>query len=98
MSKVLIYDGRKFLILETIASLPGFGMAPEGHLSYSAGLNIRARRTPPCSVLGRIDPIPPKGLPPLPTCHRQSSSLPVAPTRAKRVRGVGTRPIGTSNT
>ena len=29
---------------ETIASLPGFGMAPEGHLSYSADLNMRARR------------------------------------------------------
>ena len=28
------------LILETIASLPGFGMAPVGHLSYSAGPNI----------------------------------------------------------
>jgi hypothetical protein len=25
---------------ETIASLPGFGMAPEGHLSYSSGPNI----------------------------------------------------------
>ena len=46
---------------ETIASLPGFGMAPEGHLAYSAGLNMRARRTPSCLVLGRIDPIPPQG-------------------------------------
>src|SRR5215471_2568016 len=35
---------------ETIASLPGFGMAPEGHLAYSAGLNMRARRTPSCLV------------------------------------------------
>src|SRR5262249_18685936 len=25
---------------ETIASLPGFGMAPEGHLSYSSSPNI----------------------------------------------------------
>ena len=83
---------------ETIASLPGFGMAPEGHLSYSAGLNMRARRTQPCSVRGRIDPIPPKGLPRLQTCHRQRSSLLGAPTRAKPVRVVVTRPIGTSNT
>ena len=49
------------LYLETIASLPGFGMAPVGHLSYSADPNIRARRTTPCSVRVRIDPIPPKG-------------------------------------
>jgi cellulose biosynthesis protein BcsQ len=39
----------------------GFGMAPEEHMSYSAGLYIRARRTQLCSVRGRIDPIPPKG-------------------------------------
>jgi hypothetical protein len=45
---------------ETIASLPGFGMAPEGHLSYSFGPNIRTGRTKPCSVRVRIDPIPPK--------------------------------------
>src|SRR5215831_13163479 len=88
---------QKSSLFETIASLPGFGMAPEGHLSYSAGLNIRARRTPPCSVRVRIDPIPPKGLPPLQTCHRQRSSLPVAPTRDKHVRGAVTRPIGTSS-
>ena len=51
---------------ETIASLPGlvpgFGMAPEGYLSYSAGPNIRPRRTQPWAVRERIDPIPPKGL------------------------------------
>jgi hypothetical protein len=46
--------------LETIVSLPGFGMAPEGHLSYSSGPNIRARRTKPCAVRVRIDPILPK--------------------------------------
>jgi hypothetical protein len=46
---------------ETIASLPGFGMAPVAHLSYSTGPNMRAGRTQPCSVRGRIDPIPPKG-------------------------------------
>ena len=45
---------------ETIASLPGFGMAPEGYLSYSSGPNIRAGRTKPCSVRVRIDPIPPQ--------------------------------------
>ena len=33
-------DHRKVKNLETIASLPGFGMAPEDHLSYSAGPNI----------------------------------------------------------
>src|SRR5438270_13156965 len=32
---------------ETIASLPGFGMAPEGQLSYSSGLHICTGRTPP---------------------------------------------------
>jgi hypothetical protein len=26
--------------LETIASLPGFGMAPEGHFLYSSGPNM----------------------------------------------------------
>src|SRR2546426_7187285 len=81
---------------ETIASIPGFGMAPVGHLSYSAGPNMRAGRTQPCSVRVYIDPIPPKGRPRLPTCHRQSSSLSVAPTSDKPVRVVGTRPIGTS--
>ena len=82
---------------ETIASLPGFGMAPEGHLSYSSGPNMRARRIKPCSVRVRIDPIPLKGLPRLQTCHRQRSSHTGAPTRDKRVHGVGTRPIGTSS-
>src|SRR5438132_37903 len=43
------------LISETIASLPGFGMAPEGHLSYSFGPNIRTGRTKPCSVRVCID-------------------------------------------
>ena len=52
-------DNVKFL--ETIASLPGFGMAPIGHLSYSAGPTMRARRTQPCAVRVRIDPIPAKG-------------------------------------
>src|SRR5215813_11115861 len=83
---------------ETIASVPGFGMAPEGHLSYSAGLNMRARRTQPCSVRGRIDPIPLKGFLQFPTCHRQRSSLPVAPPRVKRVHVVGIRLIETSST
>ncbi len=46
---------------ETIASLPGFGMAPVGHLSYSADLTMRARRPQPCLVRVRIDPIPAKG-------------------------------------
>jgi len=46
---------------ETIASLPGFGMAPVGHLSYSAAPNMRVGRTQPCSVQVHIDPIPPKG-------------------------------------
>ena len=45
---------------ETIASLPGFGMGPEGHFSYSFGPNIRTGRTKPCAVRVRIDPIPPK--------------------------------------
>src|SRR2546426_9089303 len=85
------------LLHETIASLPGFGMAPEGHLSYSSGPNIRARRTKPCSVQVRIDPIPPKGLPRLQTCHRQRSSLPVAPTSAKPVRVAVTRHTGISS-
>src|SRR5215467_12938986 len=49
-------------------------MAPEGHLSYSAGLYMRARRAQLCSVRGHIDPIPPMGLPLLPTCHRQRSA------------------------
>ena len=47
--------------VETIASIPGLGMAPVGHLSYSADSNMRVRRIPPCSVRGRIDPITPKG-------------------------------------
>jgi hypothetical protein len=72
--------------LETIASLPGFGMAPEGHLSYSSGPNIRPGRTQPCSVRVRIDPIPPKALRQLLTCHRQRSSWTVAPTSGKPVR------------
>ena len=46
---------------ETIASLPGFGMVPEGHVSSSAGPNRRTRRTKPGSVRVRIDPIPAKG-------------------------------------
>src|SRR2546425_13196539 len=79
--------------IETIASLPGFGMAPEGHLSYSAGPNMRARRIKPCSVRVRIDPIPLKGLPRLQTCHRQRSSHTGAPTRDKRVHGGGTTHI-----
>src|SRR6266481_3613040 len=43
-------SGRNTPFFETIASLPGFGMAPEGHLSYSFGPNIRTGRTKPCSV------------------------------------------------
>ena len=47
--------------IETIASLPGFGMVPEGHVSSSAGPNRRTRRTKPGSVRVRIDPIPAQG-------------------------------------
>jgi hypothetical protein len=90
--------GATIVLWETIASLPGFGMAPKGHLSYSSGPNMRARRTKPCSVQVRIDPIPLKGSPRLLTCPSQRSSLPVAPTRDKRVRVVVTRPRGTSST
>src|SRR4029453_16884671 len=71
--------GRTHTYFETIASLPGFGMAPEGHLSYSFGPNIRTGRTKPCLVRVGIDPIPPKELRLLPTCHPQKSSLTVAP-------------------
>src|SRR5262252_9555840 len=77
--------------LETIASLPGFGMALEGHLSYSFGPNIPLGRIKPCSVRVRIDPILPKELLRLPTCHRQRSSLTVAPTSGKPVRVARTR-------
>jgi hypothetical protein len=80
--------------LETIVSLPGFGMAPVRRLSYSSDPNMRARRTKPCSVRGRIDLIPPKGLPRLQTCHHQRSSLPVVPPNAKRVLGAVTRLTG----
>src|SRR5262252_9834894 len=76
---------------ETIASLPGFGMALEGHLSYSFGPNIPLGRIKPCSVRVRIDPILPKELLRLPTCHRQRSSLTVAPTSGKPVRVARTR-------
>jgi hypothetical protein len=55
------WDGKYHGVFETIAFLPGFGMAPVGYVSYSAGPNMRAGRTKPCSVRGRIDPIPPKG-------------------------------------
>ena len=41
--------------------MPGFGMAAAGPLSYSFGPNLYARRTQPCLVRVRIDPIPPKG-------------------------------------
>jgi hypothetical protein len=49
------------LKMETIASVPDFGMAPEGPVSYSSRPNMRARRTKPWSVRACIDPIPPKG-------------------------------------
>src|SRR5258705_3000226 len=78
-------------VKETIASLPGFGMAPEGHLSYSAGPNIRAGRTKPYSVRVRIDPIPLKGLLRLHTCHRQRPSLTSAPASDKPVLVARTR-------
>src|SRR5437667_10059184 len=84
-------------IIETIASLPGFGMAPEGQLSYSAGPNVRARRTKPCSVRVRIDPIPPKGLPQLQTCPCQRSSLTGAPTSDTPVLVARTRLTGISS-
>ena len=51
----------KLQFVRDCSGATGFGMAPEGHLSYSAGLHMRARRTQLCSVRGRIDPIPPKG-------------------------------------
>src|SRR5215831_6717008 len=76
---------------ETIASLPGFGMALVGHLSYSFGPNIPLGRIKPCSVRVRIDPILPKELLRLPTCHRQRSSLTGAPTSGKPVRVARTR-------
>ena len=66
-------------------------MAPEGHLSYSSGPNICTERTKPCSVRVHIDPIPPKALRQLLTCHRQRSSRPVAPTSGKSVRVARTR-------
>ncbi len=47
--------------LETIASLPGFIMAFEEHVSYSLGPNIRTREAKPCLVQVRIDPISAKG-------------------------------------
>src|SRR5262245_18616793 len=80
--------------IETIVSLPGFGMAPVRRLSYSSAPNMRARRTKPCSVRGRIDLIPPKGLPRLQTYHHQRSSLTVVPTNAKRVLGAITKLTG----
>src|SRR4029450_3634035 len=58
---------------------------------------MRARRTQPCSVQVRIDPIPPKGLPRLQTCHRQRSSHTVGPTSDKRVHVVVIRPIETKS-
>src|SRR5262249_12400042 len=79
--------------METIASLPGFGMALVGHLSYSFGPNIPLGRIKPCSVRVRIDPILPKELLRLPTCHRQRSSLTGAPTSGKPVRVARTRLI-----
>jgi hypothetical protein len=51
----------KGLNLRDCSGATEFGMAPEGHVSYSAGLHMRARRTPLCSVRGCIDPIPPQG-------------------------------------
>ncbi|MSQ48480.1 MAG: tetratricopeptide repeat protein, partial [Deltaproteobacteria bacterium] len=47
---------------ETIASLPGFIMAFEEHVSYSLGPNIQTREAKPCLVQVRIDPISAKGL------------------------------------
>src|SRR5215467_5399373 len=77
---------------ETVAALPGLVWCSKGPVSYSCGPNMRARRTQLCSVRGRIDAIPARGLRPLPTCPRQSSSLPAAPTDTKHVRVVVTRP------
>ena len=71
-------------------------MAPEGHLSYSADPNIRARRTTPCSVRVRIDPIPPKGSPRLPTCPSQSWFPLVVMPSGIHGHAVRTQPIGTS--
>src|SRR5712691_952123 len=82
---------------ETIASLPGFGMAPVGHLSYSSGPNMRARRIKPCSVRVCTDLIPRKGLQRLQTYHRQRLSPTRVPPHDKHVRVVVTRPIETSS-
>src|SRR2546426_7065841 len=81
----------------SIASLPGFIMAFEEHVSYSLGPNIRTRKARPCLVRVHIDPIPPKGLQRLQTCHRQRSSPIVATTSGNRVHAVVTLPIGTSS-
>ncbi len=48
-------------VFETIASLPGFGLAPEELLLYSWGPNIGTRRATPCLVRVRIDLILAKG-------------------------------------
>src|SRR5881296_2482391 len=83
--------------LETIAKMPGFGMASEGPLAYSFGPNLHARRTKPCSVRVRIAPIPRKGSQRLQSCRSQRSSRTIAPTRDKRVLVVTTRPIVTNS-
>jgi len=38
--KILDRSIEKMAEFETIASLPGFGIVPEGHLSYSSGPNM----------------------------------------------------------
>src|SRR5207244_8694626 len=83
--------------VETIAKMPGFGMASEGPLAYSFGPNLHARRTKPCSVRVRIAPIPRKGSQRLQSCRSQRSSRTIAPTRDKRVLVVTTRPIVTNS-
>src|SRR5215467_6328077 len=49
-------------------------------VSYRLGSHIRTKKAKRCLVRVRIDPIPPKGLPRLPTCHRQRSSTIAAMT------------------
>ena len=83
--------------METIAKMPGFGMASEGPLSYSFGPNLHARRTKPGAVRVRIAPIPRKVSQRLQSCRSQRSSRTIAPTRDKRVRVVAIRPIETKS-
>ena len=85
-------------ILRLYSIFAGFydGLRGACIVSYRLGSNIRTRKAKRCLVRVRIDPIPPKGLPRLQTCHRQSSSTIAAMTSGTPVHAVGTQPIGTS--